>query len=105
MTARTLRTWTQDVSATLVGETVEQLEQTAKDRMVSSGSLDPITWFGSGQVRDMKLAREVAIKREEAGWTKRNIREYLERYGFQNRLGTVGRWSHDRLVHLLSAAS
>jgi hypothetical protein len=105
VTAMRRRTWTQAARATLVEETVEQLEQTAKDWMVSSGSLDPIILFGSGQLRDVKLARQVAIERHDAGWTKRKIRDYLELYGFQNFSGTIGRWPHDQLVRLMSAAS
>jgi hypothetical protein len=102
---RTRDTWVQAVGAARVEETVEQLTQTAKNWMVESRSIDPILEFGSGPCRDVELARQVAVERDKAGWTRRDIRDYLQLYGFRNFSGTVGRWSHDQLVRLLSDVS
>jgi hypothetical protein len=101
VTARTRHNWAASVGATRVQETAEQLAKTAKDAMVRSGSLDPLLKFGSGPRRDVDLARQVAIERLAAGWSKRRIRDYLEMYGFRNSSGTVGRWSHHQLARLV----
>jgi hypothetical protein len=104
VTARTRRNWRAAVGATRVQEMVEQVAQTAREKMISE-SLDSILKFGSGPQRDVHLAHQVAIERLAAGWSRRRIREYLEMYGFRNNSGTVGRWSHDQLARLLGDAS